>query len=603
MTTRHRLAAASFDAIAVGHADPAGLSVLRDGQLSKHLLMLRMIADEVEEKPGRKAARPAGASSVTAGLDLLAEAHRHDPTAATEVLAYPYVGAWLVQCVRELRRPQGRPPLAHLAEIAAAAAIRTGLEFDLDVWTADGTVSLPSIGLCRPGMDVSPLPVRGNANRTTVGDVDLPADPSLDRAPGWYGLQPLADPATVPIQVFLDDLDPYRAPPAMQATDRLPRSHSTSWRALFAAAWRLLCHDHEVWAAQLAELLVALTPMVEQAPGHGMSATARQSFGAVALTWPVDPLGFAAVLCHELQHAKLNALLELVELCEPADERLYYAPWRSDPRPLPALLHGTYAFLGVADFWRRRSIVDYDTRARYEFARARLQVGQALEVLQAAAGFTAAGRRFVSGMGTWADGLGAGRLWERQHRYAELAGDDHHVMWRMRNLRPDPAAVQTIADAWRAGRPAPVIPEPAVVHHSEQFVQGSRARLFAALATDRSAQHPARATSTQLAAVHDGDVHLAQGRYDHAAASYRTALSHHDAAQESCSATASDYATTMAAWTGLSLARQHAADGAEATSWRSHPELVHALYYALAAHDGTSPNPEELARWLGAAAD
>jgi HEXXH motif-containing protein len=594
MTARHRLVAASFDAIAAGHADPGGLSVLRDGQLSRHLLMLRMLADEVKERPGRQAAQPAAASTVAASLELLTEAHRHDPAAATGVLAYPYVGAWLVQCARELRRPQGQPPLAHLTEIAAAAAIRTGLEFDLDVWPTDGTVSLPSIGLCRPRTDISPLPVRRNANRTTVGDIDLPADPSLDRA-SWYGLRRLTDPTAVPIHVVLDDLDPYRTPPTMHATGRLPRSQCTGWRALFAAAWRLLCHDHDVWAAQLAELLVTLTPLVEQGPGHGRSATARHSFGAVALTCPGEALGFAAVLCHELQHAKLNALLDLVELCEPTDERLYYAPWRSDPRPLTALLHGTYAFLGVADFWQRRSIVDNDTRAPYEFARARLQVRQALEVLQAAAGLTAAGRRFVSGMATWADGLLAGKLPERQHRYAELASDDHHVTWRIRNLRPDPAAVQTVVDAWRAGRPARALPDPRLAPQPQQSVQGSRARLLAAVAADRPAQHLATDTPSAQPApeydgdVHDGDVHLVGGRYDQAAAGYRKALA--------------DDAASMAAWTGLSLARQRAADTAEATIWRTHPELVRALYCTLATQSGDPPSPEELARWLATAAE
>ncbi|MGH3778591.1 MAG: HEXXH motif domain-containing protein [Pseudonocardiaceae bacterium] len=594
MTARHRLLAASFDAIAAGHADPAGLSVLRDGQLSKHLLMLRMIADEVEEKPGRQVARPAAASTVAASLELLTEAHRHDPAAATGVLAYPYVGAWLVQCARELRRPQGRPPLAHLAEIAAAAAIRTGLEFDLDVWPTDGTVSLPSIGLCRPRTDISPLPIRRNANRTTVGEVDLPADPSLDRA-SWYGLQRLADPTAIPIHVALDDLDPYRAPPAMHATGRLPRSHCTGWRARFAATWRLLCHDHDRWAAQLAELLVALTPLVEQVPGHGMSATARQSFGAVALTYPVEPLGFAAVLCHELQHAKLNALLDLVELCEPTDERLYYAPWRLEPRPLAALLHGTYAFLGVADFWQRRSIVDNDTRAWHEFARAQVQVQQALKILQAAAGLTTAGRRFVSGMTTWADGLLAGQLPERQRRYAELASDDHHITWRISNLRPDPAAVQTVVDAWRAGRPAPVLPDPLLAPQPQQSVQSGRARLLATVAADRSAQDLVTdAPSAQPAPehdgdVHDGDVHLAEGRYDLAAAGYRRALSNDTA--------------SVAAWTGLSLARQRVADTAEATIWRTQPELIRALYWTLATQSGDPPSPEELARWLAAAAE
>jgi HEXXH motif-containing protein len=602
VTARHRLVATSFDAIAAGRRDPAGLSVLRGGQLSKHLLMLRMITDEVKAKPSRWVFSPAAASAFGASLELLTEVHRRDPTAAGRVLGYPYVGAWLARCVGELRQSQGQPPLAHLTGIVAAAAIRAGLDFELAVWCTDGTASLPSVGSYLPRLGSGPVTARHRADRTTVDGVEILSDPSLDRV-GWYGLQRLTGTTTVPIGVVLDDLDPYRATPAMRATGRLTRGRFTEWQGLFAAAWRLLCRDHHIWAAQLTDLLVALTPLQERGPAHGMSATARHAFGAVALTRPGEAQGFAASLCHELQHAKLNALLDLVELCEPPDGRMYYVPWRADPRPLAALLHGTYAFLGVADFWQRRSAIDNDTRAQYEFARVRSQVEQALNVLQAADGLTAPGRRFATGMATWVDGLIAGQLPERECRYAELASDDHYVTWRMLNLRPDPASVQTVAELWRAGRPAPVIPDPALVPGTEQFVQSSRARLLAAVAAGRSAQHLAPvATSTHLAAVHDGDVHLADGRYDYATAVYRTALSRDDP-REVFHAAASDDAASMAAWSGLSLARQRAADGAEATIWRNHPELVRALYCALAAHGGTPPSPEELARWLGAAAE
>jgi HEXXH motif-containing protein len=586
VTDRHRLVAPSFDAIAAGHADPAGLSVLQGGQLSKHLLMLRMIADEVGSKPGRWVTQSV-VSAVRESFELLTEAHRRDPPTAANVLGYPYVGAWLARCVRELRRAQGWPPLAHLTGIAAAAAIRVGLEVDLAVCPANGTVSLPGVGLCRPRGDISPLWVRHHAGRTTVDGVELPDDPSLDR-PGWYGLQQLAATMAVPTRVVLDDLDPYRATPVMTVTGRLTRSRHADWRRLFTATWRLLCREHELWATQLADLLVALTPLQEQGGGHGMSATTRQAFGAVALTYPGDAHRLAASLCHELQHTKLNALLELVNLCEPADERLYYAPWRADPRPLPALLHGTYAFLGVADFWQRRMAVDDNPRAQYEFARARLQVRQALDVLLTADGFTTAGRRFVTGMATRIDEFAAGQLPEREHHYAELATEDHHVTWRIRNLKPDPEAVQTVADAWQAGRFAPVVPAPSLAPQPERFVQSSRAGLLATVAADRSVRHLAAAdASPQLTAVRDGDVHLIEGRYDHAAACYRTALS--------------DDGASTAAWTGLSLARQHAADSGEATIWRTHPELVHALYRALVARSSNPPSPEQLATWLATA--
>jgi hypothetical protein len=195
-------------------------------------------------------------------------------------------------------------------------------------------------------------------------------------------------------------------------------------------------------------------------------------------------------------------------------------------------------------------------------------------------------------MATWADGLLTGQLPERQRRYAELTSDDHHVTWRIRNLLPDPVAVQAVADAWRARRPASVLPDPRLVPQPQQSEESHRARLLATIAADRPTPHLAIDASSMMSSVqpvfvHDGDVHLAEGRYHQAVACYRRALS--------------DDATRVAAWTGLSLARQRTADAVEAAIWRNHPEFVHALYSTLVTRGGEPPCPEELARWLAGA--
>ena len=49
---------------------------------------------------------------------------------------------------------------------------------------------------------------------------------------------------------------------------------------------------------------------------------------------PADGETLALLLIHEFQHVKLGAVLDLLDLCDPADRRLFYAPWRDDPRPL-----------------------------------------------------------------------------------------------------------------------------------------------------------------------------------------------------------------------------------------------------------------------------
>lgn len=582
---------ASFDAIAAGHPDPAGLSVLRGGQLSKHLLMVRMIADAVRVTPLPATLSPTRVTAVAAALDLLTETHRRDPAAVERVVGYPYVGAWLTHCVREMRLPDGRPPLAQLAGIVAAAATHAHLDFALDVPCPRGRVSLPTLGRWLAGTGADAVPVQRGRGRLSVAGVELPDDLTGER-PGWSALRRLHGSGDRPMSVVFDDLDPYRSTPDMPATGRLVRGQFADWQDVFAAAWCLLCRDHPGWATQLPALLVALTPLRERGPAHGISATARRAFGAVALTRPGNAAELAAALCHELQHAKLNALLDLVQLCEPDDRRLYYAPWRADPRPLPALLHGTYAFLGVADFWQQRVSVDDVSGGRYELARRRSQVAAALETLQATDGLTAAGRRFVAGMATSLDGLSTALLPERDRWYAELANDDHHATWRLGNLRPDPAAVRALAAAWQAGRPVPAITEPDLVAEPERFMQSSRMRLLAAVAANRRPPAP-DTRGAEVSAVHDGDAHLLQGRYARAAAHYRKALS-----GDGC-----DEAGVLAAWTGLAVTRLRTADPAEAAAWRSRPELVRALHRALAVDCRQPPGPEELARWLGTGGD
>jgi hypothetical protein len=98
-----------------------------------------------------------------------------------------------------------------------------------------------------------------------------------------------------------------------------------------------------------------------------------------------------------LQHAKLNALTEVVDLVGPDDGRRYYAPWRPDPRPLFGLLHGAYAHAGVVGFWRRHTEDEaVGVRAQIEFARWREDAYHATGTLLNSGGLTAAGVDFVS---------------------------------------------------------------------------------------------------------------------------------------------------------------------------------------------------------------
>ena len=132
-----------------------------------------------------------------------------------------------------------------------------------------------------------------------------------------------------------------------------------------------------------------------------MSATARQAFGAVAASLPGDHSTLALLLIHEFQHVKLGAVLDLYDLYDTADNRLFHAPWRDDPRPLEGLLQGTYAHIAVTDFWRaRRSSAAGPAAeaAEARFAHWRGQTADAIESLAASGSLTPLGEQFIDGM-------------------------------------------------------------------------------------------------------------------------------------------------------------------------------------------------------------
>ena len=155
----------------------------------------------------------------------------------------------------------------------------------------------------------------------------------------------------VTLRLVIDDLDPDRMPSAWDLGGRLSHAEAMRWQQLLSPAWDLLTRQPGTAAEEIRAAIRVLTPL--RRPAHGqISASSREVFGCAALSPPADALTLAVTLAHEVQHAKLGALLDLVPLTQPDDGRRYYAPWREDPRPIGGLLQGAYAHLGVSGFWR-----------------------------------------------------------------------------------------------------------------------------------------------------------------------------------------------------------------------------------------------------------
>ena len=385
---------AHFDALAAGFGDADSVAQLINGQRRERRKLLQLL---------RVRARTSADGLFLAGWERLVSLGKEHPAALDQVLAHPYVRAWAEHCLRGGDTAALSADAAHLAAITAAAAIRAGVPAEVTVPVTEGYVYLPTLGRLRvaEAARTAEITIGGSAFQVRAGtgkwDVHLvDAEPDAD----WQPIRTLL--AAGGFAVRLEDTDPYRDCHGWPATPRLAEADVARWQERFAVAWALIESQYPGYAAGLAAGLSTIMPLANQAAGRDISAAARQAFGSVGVALPADGETLALLLIHEFQHVKLGAMLDRFELCDPdadADGRRFYAPWRDDPRPVEALLQGTYAHLGVTDYWRarRHRAVGRDAaEAAERFARWRMLTAEAIEELAGSSALTDQGDRFVA---------------------------------------------------------------------------------------------------------------------------------------------------------------------------------------------------------------
>ena len=210
-----------------------------------------------------------------------------------------------------------------LRAVAAAAALRAGHQAEITIGAIDGLAMLPTLGAAVvPG---STALVRSADGAASVGPVQVPADPHRDGL-GWRGLRRVRVGA---LDVLIDDLDPFRYPAAGNLS---ARRGDDAWAESLTESWAVLQAHHPRVAAEVAAAVRVITPLAASS-GRAESSSSPEAFGTVAMSLPTDPVSGAEAFAHEIQHVKLGALLDLVELVKADDGSRYYAPWRPDPRP------------------------------------------------------------------------------------------------------------------------------------------------------------------------------------------------------------------------------------------------------------------------------
>jgi uncharacterized protein len=392
-----------FDALAAGYGDYTAVTRLIEAERSIPRTLLRLL---------RERADGSGNEFFWAGWRLLValEQDASNRSALNEVLGHPYVRPWAEQCLRlgahadDRSVPQAavHAEMSHLASIAASAAIRAGARAEVDVSTTAGHVHLPTLGRLRVGSadratvstDAAGFEVRATSGKWRV-DLD-----AAKAGPEW---EPVRELRVGQIWVRLEDTDPYRGCHQLALTPRLSEASVAAWQEQFAIAWDLIERDYPGYAPGIAAGLSTITPLANGEPGREISAAARPAFGAVGAALPASGEVLALLLIHEFQHVKLGAMLDLYDLYEPIPGQRFHVLWRDDPRPIEPVLQGTYAHLGVTDYWRaRRHQVDgtAGTEATEHFARWRMATSDAIETLASSGALTPLGDRFVARMRT-----------------------------------------------------------------------------------------------------------------------------------------------------------------------------------------------------------
>jgi len=425
----HAMARELFDALAAGGGGTEAIRELAAAERSKHSLLLRGVI---------KAAEAVGADQARFaqnGLDVLSAVEHRHPHIAARIMCYPSVGAWALHTVRAMRGGTGAAGAypERLAAVAAAAAVRSGLDAEVPVRPDAGVVSLPSLGAARVNADVAT--VRSSGGHAEIcwahGRVDIPSDPQRD-SPGWQGVRRVLDGN---FDIGIDDLDPFRMPAVPGLAPRLSAHEADEWIRMIQDGWHLLATDHPEVAAEVAAAISAVIPLSRSAHGQ-LSSSSPETFGAIAMSQPPDPYTCAVTFTHEVQHLKLSALLDIVSLILPDDGCRYYAPWRADPRPLSGLLQGAYAYMGVTEFWRTQlRLADGPVRLRAdgEFALWRDGTAQVIDTLLPSRRLTAAGRDFVQRMSKTVTAWQSEPVSAQARAFARGESRRHLARWELDN--------------------------------------------------------------------------------------------------------------------------------------------------------------------------
>ncbi|MFE9994113.1 aKG-HExxH-type peptide beta-hydroxylase [Streptomyces avermitilis] len=370
----------------------------------------------------------------------------------------------------EHRRRTLARDLAHFSVLAAVAAARADAVFSVRLTARAGVLVLPSLGALRTaGLGDVPVDAVFADHRLTLrqpgaadvvvrweqsGTEGAGSTGAWSEAAAWSPAHALPGLLPGSAHVPLDDLDPYRTvnhgrphQQGLSGPAALDGAERRRWLRSWSGTAELLGLGGEQRVGEAVALLRCLVPLaapVDYGTGGAgtgnCSGTRREAFGAVLSSTPPAAATFAATLVHELQHAKLAALSDMVVLHHANSEERYFAPWRPDPRPYDGLLQGVYSHVALADFFQRCALAAahpaHRASAWGRHARYREQLKVALPVVAASDDLTPSGRLLVGQLSEAYERMAENPPPGGARRHAQAYVDAAQARFRDNALRP-----------------------------------------------------------------------------------------------------------------------------------------------------------------------
>jgi HEXXH motif-containing protein len=589
--TNHQLSEEAFTALACGDGDASVVAQLRGAQHSKHLMLVHVVAEAARDAYHASEA----VAAFHAGYELLTAVQAADPDGVGWLLSLPHIGAWGHDCLTRLSQTLV-PDFAYLAGAAATAAVRADVGFDLFLPVRDNRVLFPGLGYFHGIDEDSWVRATSDGKRLNIGTVAevscadiVPNDGSGRIAvPHWQG-SPLIRTVVKgqAWEVLLETADPYLDRYTLPMAADLTGGDITVWRKHIQCAWRLLVEQHGWAAGPVAEGVSVIVPTISRSDTDLDSATTPAAFGAIATSLPPDPVIMAETLVHEFQHLKLGAVIDLVPLIEPCDERVY-APWRPDPRPASGLLQGIYAHLGVARFWAAQSHVEAEAddafRAHLMCERWRPTIELSASTLLRTGCLTSEGSRFVEMLRDCGRRLNSGTVPAKAKEIAEEVALDHWLTWQLRHMTADAGQVAELAAAYQRGESLGdrSLPEVRIVDNVRKVESTVRSRLLNMRYLEPRRHIELRASD--IPGIGEADALLFSGQADAAVKAYRDEIS-----GTAC--------PVPDVWIGLALAIRRLGPTPMRDTFAGRIPLIFDVHECLSAR-GIKSDPLKLAEWF-----